>query len=130
MIARCFVCSLPVPKGRRRFCSDVCLRKQTNVTRRGRFNIDILRVKTDGRRKVTDAMRQDIKNFHALGWSMRKLARRFEITPATVKAVLEPLWYAEKQRKHYAKHPWLDYYDKEKHRLAMRAIRAKKRAGG
>lgn len=61
---------------------------------------------------------------------MHKLARRFEITRATIKAVLEPLWYAEKQRKHYAKHPWLDYYDKEKHRLAMRAIRAKKRVGG
>ncbi len=80
----------------------------------------------DGRRKVTPEQKQLIKEQRQQGWSFRKMARFHELDKGTIKAIIDPLWYKEKQQKQYAKKPWLDYYNKEQHTKDMRKTRAKK----
>uniref|UniRef100_A0A6H2A6B5 Uncharacterized protein n=1 Tax=viral metagenome TaxID=1070528 RepID=A0A6H2A6B5_9ZZZZ len=84
----------------------------------------------DGRCKVTPETAQSIKELYhdkKNPLSMRAIARLFDIDKGTVKAYLDPNWYKEKQQKRYKLQPWKEYYTAEKHRLAMKKVRAKKK---
>lgn len=85
----------------------------------------------DKRRKLTDTERETIKELYKhQGATLRGLGRQFGVDRHTIKAIVDPIWYKNKQEQRYNKKPWLDYYDKERRREDMRKHRARKRKLG
>ena len=85
----------------------------------------------DKRRKLTDTERETIKELYTRqGATLRGLGRKFGVDRHTIKAIVDPSWYKNKQQQRYNKKPWLDYYDKEQWKHTMRKHRARERSLG
>lgn len=73
----------------------------------------------DKRVKLTDEHRAEIKLYRSTGWSMRKLARHFEVDRRLIQFVI----YPERQEKAREKRDWRNFYTKEKQAAYMRKFR-------
>lgn len=80
----------------------------------------------DRRRKLTDEQRHDIKlNLENL--STRELAFKYGVSRRTVQFILRPEALAENRARREERGGWAQYYDKEKHRIAVRNTRKHRR---
>lgn len=86
-------------------------------------------MKVDGRVKLTDEEREEIVILFAKGdVSQSKLARDFEVSRRTISFILDPSKREENIQRRNERGGYKQYYDKEKHRIAMAKYRAKKKA--
>ena len=85
----------------------------------------------DSRRNqnIIDEKEQIIAKYNA-GTPLRELGREYNCDRHTIKAIIFPDWYKNKQEKRYAQKPWLKYYKKDEWKLVMRKYRSKKRKLG
>jgi hypothetical protein len=84
----------------------------------------------DGRVKLTDEQRKQIPKDYQQYKSIRYVASLYGVNKRLIQFILYPERYAQFQKDRYKKKVWLKYYDKEKHTLAIRKYRAKKRRLG
>ena len=92
--------------------------------------IDKIHVLNDKRKKLTDEDKQLIIKMHDEGWSIRKLAEKFDVSKRLIQFILRPELIQHSQelrRKRLILDPHR-YYDKDKHRICMADLRARKRA--
>lgn len=80
----------------------------------------------DRRRKLTDAQKAEIEHrYKAGGVSARQLATEYGVSKKLILLIVNPEAKAKNDR--YIKEHWSEYYDKDKHRDAVRAMRAHKK---
>lgn len=88
-------------------------------------NVDELRTgkEHDGRRRLTDEEKEDVKRLHKAGQSIHSLSRDYGVSRRLVQFLIYP------ERLEIVNYPghWSKYYDKEKHRRSMAKHRAKKK---
>ena len=83
----------------------------------------------DGRVKITPDNYSEIKQQYKELLSLRAVARLWGVDRHTIKAIIDPEWYKNKQAKRYAKKPWLEWNERvrgEEWNSIMRKHRAKK----
>lgn len=88
-----------------------------------------LKPEQDARYKILPSQYQEIKKSYRKLKSYRAVARLYNVNKGTIKAIIHPNWYLQKQQKRYAKKPWLEQYQKTKSEWCkiMQKHRAKKR---
>lgn len=77
----------------------------------------------DKRRKIPQSEHANIKQMRAEGWSMRKIAARYEVDKRLIHFILFPERLAASRKNR----DWREYYDKDKRRTDMQKHRAHKR---
>ena len=91
--------------------------------------VDKLRVISDRRVKLSKEDKEKIRQMHDEGWSIRAIARHFEVDHRTVQFILYPE-RVEHNKELRRQRLLLDpqrYYDREKHSEAVRDIRLRKK---
>lgn len=73
-----------------------------------------LQPKDDRRFKILPSEYEKVKELYASLKSFKAVSRLFNVDKATIKAIIDPDWGKRKQKKRYAKKPWLDSYKKIK----------------
>ena len=61
----------------------------------------------DGRVKLTQEQRKEIKRLYWLGSSIKTLTERYNVHRGTIRAVINPEWYQNKKDKRNEKKLWL-----------------------
>lgn len=89
---------------------------------------DILRIKNDKRKKLTEDDKKMIKYFYEQGQSINSLARRYNVNKRTVQFLLFPerLEHNKELRRQRLLLDPQRYYDKDEHNKAMRDLRKRK----
>jgi hypothetical protein len=91
-----------------------------------KFEKKIIPAQHDRRRKLTDAQKAEIEHrYKAGGVSARQLATEYGVSKKLILLIVNP--EAKAKNDQYIKEHWSDYYDKDKHRDAVRAMRAHKK---
>ena len=91
-----------------------------------KFEKKIIPAQHDRRRKLTDAQKAEIEHrYKAGGVSARQLATEYGVSKKLILLIVNPEAKAKNDK--YIKEHWSDYYDKDKHRDAVRAMRAHKK---
>lgn len=93
---------------------------------------DKLRIgkKNDGRRRVSDDLRAQIKMMYEQGKSIRALARETGVSRRLIGFIVDDERYQAHLERNKRTQHWKKYYDKDKRREYMRNYRAKlKRVG-
>ena len=91
-----------------------------------KFEKKIIPAQHDRRRKLTDAQKAEIEHrYKAGGVSARQLAAEYGVSKKLILLIVNPEAKAKNDK--YIKEHWSDYYDKDKHRDAVRAMRAHKK---
>jgi hypothetical protein len=91
-----------------------------------KFEKKIIPEQHDRRRKLTDAQKAEIdRRYKAGGVSSSQLAAEYGVSKKLILLIVNPEMKA-KNDQHIKEH-WSDYYDKRKHRDAVRAMRAHKK---
>ncbi len=81
----------------------------------------------DGRRKLSEEQKQEIRaKYKPRVYSFGMLAKEYGVNKRTIFFVVNPHKLVDFQRSR--KGSWINYYDKEQHRLAVKKYRDKKRA--
>lgn len=85
-------------------------------------SIPINNKELDRRIKLTDEQREEIKR-NPLGLSQRRLAAMYEVSRRTIQFILAPEKLEENKKRREERGGTKQYYDKEKHRIAMKEHR-------
>jgi len=81
----------------------------------------------DKRRKIDPKDHEQIKLDYQDLKSYQKTADKWGVSKKTIIFICQPELYAEFKRKRYLLKPWLEFYDKDKQREAVRDLRRRKR---
>lgn len=67
----------------------------------------------DRRVKITPDQYDKVKTQYKKLGSFRAVARLYNVDRGTIKAIINPAWYKEKQQKRYKQKPWREYYKQQ-----------------
>lgn len=81
----------------------------------------------DRRRVVNDEMQENMISMYRDGASLHAIAREFNVDRKTVKRYVVPGYKETEDEKQKNAKPWLEYYNREKHREYMKNHRRYKR---
>jgi len=81
----------------------------------------------DKRRKISEALKEEIKDRYAAGQSQRKISRDTGVSRRMVKFILFPEEYEKHLEDRRKRKVWKKYYDKDKHREAIKDLRQRKK---
>lgn len=89
--------------------------------------IDALRIgkENDGRKKISDATKTEIKKRYESGESMRSIARVTGVSRRQIGFIVNPEQYEAFKARCSREKVWKKFYDKDKHREYMRKHRAR-----
>lgn len=83
--------------------------------------------KLDGRIKITSDQYNEVKADYKRLKSYRKTAKLYGVSKKIIQFIIKPETKKRDEARRKRGKVWLKYYDKDKHTLAIRKYRAKKR---
>jgi len=75
----------------------------------------------DRRRKLTDEEKEEIKELYRKGWSIRKIAKKFQ--DKCSRRLVQFILFPERYKHSRINWHWRNYYNKEKHAKIMKEYR-------